>query len=140
MKAGLTPSRAAMSGSSSPMVSSSPAPYHQRRLQRLREVDRRTDGAEALPREQDRGAARHLRREVHRGQRFAGAGRAVEQQPAAQVPPARAQPLGVVGDAERLAPDPLQHAVRQHDGVARDARQRPHRQRRALLAVERPPA
>ena len=114
--------------------------HDHRRLQRGGQVDRRADGAEALPGQQHRRAAGHLRREVHRGQRLARARRPVEQQAAAQVPPARAQPLGVLGDAERLALDPLQHARREHDPVARDPRQRAHGQRRALVVVEVPRA
>ena len=82
----------------------------------------------------------HLRREIHRGQRLARARRTVEQQAPPQVPPARAQPLGVIGDAEHLPLDALEHAGREHDPVARDLRQRAHGQRRVLVVVEVPRA
>ncbi|HEX2126195.1 MAG TPA: hypothetical protein VHF45_06520 [Thermoleophilaceae bacterium] len=83
------------------------------------------DRLDAAPREQERRALRHQRGEVHHGQRLAGAGRAVQQQPAAQVAPHPPQLLGVRGEQLRVALDPFQDAAAQHDALALHARKPP---------------
>jgi len=47
----------------------------------------------------------------------------VEQEPALEVPPRRAQPLRVPAEPDRVALDALQHPRGKHDPLARDLRQ-----------------
>ena len=83
----------------------------------------RLDRPHAAAGQQQHGAAGHLRGQVHRRERLAGAGRAVQQDAALEVPAGRAQPLGVAAEAERVPLDPPQQRLGQDDLVAADAGQ-----------------
>ena len=61
----------------------------------------------------------------------------MEQQPALEVAPGGAEPVGVAGDAERVALDALEHAVRQHDPLARNIGQGADLDRHAAVWAHR---
>ena len=77
--------------------------------------------------------------EVHDRQRLARPGRSVEQQAAAYVTAACAQPLAVSGDAGGVALDPLERPLGQHDPARGASRQRANGERRRAGTGAPPP-
>ena len=113
---------------------------HHRRLQRRGEVDRCADGSEALPRQQHdraarasppRGTSRSASCPCPAGRRAAGRDAGAARSPAAARHARRCRTPGARSARARPA---------EHDPLARDARQRAHGQRRALVVVEVPRA
>ena len=67
---------------------------------------------------QTQEAASHLMRQIHRGKRFSGARRAIEEKAPLDVTPGCLQSLIQLGKANRLSLDAAQHSLRQNDVVA----------------------
>jgi hypothetical protein len=70
----------------------------------------------------DDGAPRHLPRQVHHREGFPSAGQAIQEQAALQGTAAGAQLVGVLGKHDRLALDPFEQPVGQHNVVSVDLR------------------
>ena len=87
------------------------------------ELADRRDPAEPEAGRQQHRATRHLRREIHDGERLPRTRRAVEEDAAVQRAAGGHERLRVLGERDRVALHALERAGREHDRLALDGRQ-----------------